>query len=106
MFRQYDSGLPALAQGFTFGMIQKVAKRSLPFCHRHKKEAKKARQNDASPRSSQSGNRLTKLAEVDNFVVDYPDCAFTPVRGPPILSGHRSFATAFFLIIMFVVFYE
>ena len=74
----------------------KVYKKSLPFCHRHKKEAKKARQNDASARSSQSGNRLTKVAEVVNFVVDYPDCPFTPVQGPPILSCHRSSAKAFF----------
>ena len=69
-----------------------------------RKEAKNQDKMQASARSSQSGNRLTKIAEVVNFVVDYPDWQFTPVRGPPILSGRRSCAKALMLNIIIIDF--
>jgi len=70
------------------------AKDHLLFVIATKSKQKGLDKMQASARSSQSGNRLTKVADVDNFVVDYPDWKFTPVRGPPILSGQRSCTTA------------
>jgi len=50
---------------------------------------------NATARSSQSGNQLAKVAYIDHFAVYYPDWEFTPVQGPPILSGLRSSAKTF-----------
>ena len=61
---------------------------------------------NTSARSSQSCNRLTKIAEVVNFVVDYPDWEFMPVKARPFCRAIVLLLRRFFKKIMFVVFYK